>query len=465
MSRENQENPWAGLWRGLQDFTRWHVDLDRRFQAWFAEHGPAIRRFLEGVNEFANELPVVLALSATLFHRGGWSEVPLRHMDLSEFTGLVERLLKKHEVSEEELRQELDEAIGEHFRRDDHAALSGMVGSWREHFGGRHHIFEDALWAHRQGRYTLSMPALAAQVEGVVRDLTLEYGEGRGWIRHFNKAFGLDYNPGSPPKAPSVEEVAAEFRTLPFYERHDRMEELSTHLTLLRINELYDRGEFTDEQFASSVRRHPILHGVYKNFGELQSLRLFFVLGLLHEAVKDYKERVWLVPAGPKHLPALRQWQAEDPELERRLSSFYADGQGWVKELVESEGEHEERHGWIVCHAGQTVGLADLDVEPDTELGYLSVYVCRDLRNVGVGTAAVRRVLREAQDAGLAGVIAHTQADNEPALECLKKAGFSQRDEHTPPDRWHGRDRKLILRFAATDNRRSEMEEAQNGYE
>ena len=447
MSRENQENPWAGLWRGLQDFTRWYADLDRRFQAWFAEHGPAIRRFLEGVYEFANELPVALALSAALFHRGGWSEIPLRHMDLSEFTGLVERLLNKREASEEELRQELDEAIGEYFRRDDHAALSKMVDSWREHFGGRHHIFEDALWAHRQGRYTLSMPALAAQVEGVVRDLTLEYGEGRGWIRQFNNAFGLDYNPGSPPKAPSVEEVVAEFRALPFYERHDRMEEFSTRLTLLRINELYDRGEFTDEQFASSVRRHPILHGVYKNFGELQSLRLFFILGLLHEAVGDYQERVWLVPVADSHLAILRRWHAEDPELTRRLSDFYTNRRGWVAEV----SAQEQRLGWIVHRGGEPVGLADLDVDSDERLGHLALYVAPPHRRRGVATQAIRRVAREARQRGLLGLVAAVEADNEAARRLLDSFPFSC--VGTPSDsrrvaEEHGGTLRYVLRLA-----------------
>ena len=238
----------------------------------------------------------------------------------------------------------------------------------------------------------------------------------------------------SPAPPPTVEEIVAEFRALTPSIRFERAEELKTHLALRSINELYENGEFSDPEFTSSVRRHPILHGVFTNFGELESLRLFFILGLLHKMVSGYKERVWLAPARPTHLPSLRKWHADDPEFKRRLSSFYADGQGWVRELVEHD--HEGRYGWIVYRGGQPAGFADLDTEGDMGLGYLSMYVCQDLRNAGVGTAAVRRVLQEAQGARLPGVVAHTQADNEAAIRCLQKAGFSQLGEH-------GQDRNL----------------------
>lgn len=41
--------------------------------------------------------------------------------------------------------------------------------------------------------------------------------------------------------------------------------------------------------FFHGVRRHPITHGVFKNHGEIESLRLFCALDLLHEAVGEYK--------------------------------------------------------------------------------------------------------------------------------------------------------------------------------
>jgi hypothetical protein len=127
-------------------------------------------------------------------------------------------------------------------------------------------------------------------VEGILRDLTREYGRKREWILRFNAAFGYEYEPRNPPPPPSLEEVMSEFQALSETERYRRAEELRQHYTLQRINELYDDGEFTDPEFSSSVNRHAILHGVFHSFGELESLRLFFILDLLHQAIHDYRQ-------------------------------------------------------------------------------------------------------------------------------------------------------------------------------
>ena len=57
-----------------------------------------------------------------------------------------------------------------------------------------------------------------------------------------------------------------------------------------RIEELFDKKDFADPKSLSTVNRHVILHGVTRNFGELDSMRLFFLLDLLHEAIGFYRE-------------------------------------------------------------------------------------------------------------------------------------------------------------------------------
>lgn len=208
-------------------------------------------------------------------------------MELSEFSKLIERL---RDEPDEVVKRELDHVILEYFSKDAYAPLSELVTEWRMHFEDRYHIFEEALWAHKHGRYTLSISTLATQVEGILRDLMEEYGRKRAWIDRFNKAFGFDYDPSKPPSSPALEQVMSDFLKLPLDERYKKAEELRRNFTLLRINELYAHGVFSDDDFSSSVNRHAILHGVFKNFGELQSLRLFFVLSLLHSAIGEYKQ-------------------------------------------------------------------------------------------------------------------------------------------------------------------------------
>lgn len=286
----SEENSWNSFLEGLGYYGRKYIEFSRKAGEWYAKVEPTIRRAAEVGGQVIEIFPVILARSSLTFARGGWSEVPLADMDLSEFSELVTRLAGK---PDDEIKRELDRTIAEYFRQDDHARLSEMVAGWEEHFAEkRHRIFKDALWAHKQGRYTLSIPALAAQVEGIVRDLTGEYEGDRDWIRRFNEAFGLDYKPWDPPPPPDPEQVMTEFKALPIYERFQKVEELRTHFTLVRINELYDKGEFSDPDFTSLVKRHAILHGVFDNFGELESLRLFCILALLHHAVADYKKKV-----------------------------------------------------------------------------------------------------------------------------------------------------------------------------
>lgn len=286
----NQNSPWDSFLNSLGSYMRQYAEASRKASKAYTRIEPTIRRAVELATRAMEGVPYVLLRGSVTFGRGGWSEVPLGDMDLSESMALVDRLYDK---PDEEVRHELNRAIPEYFRRNDHAPLSQMVASWCEHFEGRHHIFEDTLWAHKQGRYTLSIPTLAAQVEGVLRDLTQEYGRGkRKWIIRFNEAFGFEYDTREPPHPPNVEEVISGFIALPIGERYKKVEEIKTRYTLFRINELYDNGEFSDPVFTSKVKRHAILHGVFSNFGELESLRLFFVLALLHDAVGAYREKL-----------------------------------------------------------------------------------------------------------------------------------------------------------------------------
>lgn len=312
----------------------WKATLDRLLDS--------LREVVEGAYWFGENLALVLVLSAITFPRGGWSEVPLRGMNLVEYTRLLERLWDK---PTEEIESELDKLIPEYFRRDDHAPLSEMVGSWYLYVEDRRQVFEDALWAHKQERYTLSIPALAAQVEGILRELAQKYGgPSNEWETRFYRLLG--YNRDQPPRAWTPEEVLPEFLDLPLAERIKRADDLRNHFTLVRINALYEEGNFTNPVFASSVNRHAILHGVFLNFGEVESLKLFFVLDLLHEAVGTYEE------LAQEMLGAVQRAVQDNPHLLRQRTKKVAkelvDGEYLQKEL----GEHLQKEENIPFLAG-----------------------------------------------------------------------------------------------------------------
>jgi len=259
-----------------------------------------VERFLEGFAAFSDALSWRLAVSTYVLGMAGWSEVPLGKMTERElYDALLEPFVERlWEISDEEveseldtvieeIKGELDTAIFEYFRRDKYARLSELVDGW-DRFDDRHQVFEDALWVHKQGRYTLSIPALAAQFEGIVRDEVNDYGESTSWRNTFLDTFG--HNREDPPLPSNLEDFLTEFGKSLIPERFSRVEEARKYFTLTRIQELFDRKDFKDPESSSTVNRHVILHGVFRTFEEFESLRLFFVLDLLHEAVGLYRE-------------------------------------------------------------------------------------------------------------------------------------------------------------------------------
>lgn len=277
------QNPLKDFMDEMNRLGEGYLEFHRRIASWTQRLTPAMKRFLEVARQVGDGFSVLIILQTTTFARGGWSEIPLREMTLSESTQLVERLWKK---TDEEVQKELDVVIPKYFRRDDYAPLSKLVSSWQRHFGDRYQVFEDALWAHKEERYTLSVPTLAAQVEGIIREFTGDYVHKTEWKTKFLGHFSYD---GKSPPRFSQEDLREVF-ALPLNERFERAEELRKHLTLARINELFEYKSFSDPDATSVVNRHVILHGVFEKYGEIESLKLFFVLDLLHEAIHMYKE-------------------------------------------------------------------------------------------------------------------------------------------------------------------------------
>jgi hypothetical protein len=263
-----------------------------------------VERFIEAARQVGEGISVFPVASATTLAQGGWSAAPMDKMDAVEAMELVRRLLGK---SDDDVKHELDVAIPAYFRKDEHAPLSDMVASWDLYFtdhrrsvsddtlwSHHHQVFKDALWAHRKGRYTLSINALAPQFEGVGRDLMREYGEKPSrWQDKLTDV--LSYDPDKPSKP---HEVLPDFMALPLQKRlekaEEKFEELNEHFTMLRMKEYFHEGNPSRAKAVWSVNRHSIAHGTFRNFVEVESLKLFFVLDLLHRAVGIYRDR-----AGP----------------------------------------------------------------------------------------------------------------------------------------------------------------------
>lgn len=95
------------------------------------------------------------------FQAAGWPIAP------SMPRSLIRRVVELHSQGKSAYASQ---TILGYYRRENHAHLVEVLENWRQYplFQPRMHILEDAFWAHRQGKYTLSVPVLITQIEGIM---------------------------------------------------------------------------------------------------------------------------------------------------------------------------------------------------------------------------------------------------------------------------------------------------------
>ena len=67
----------------------------------------------------------------------------------------------------------LKAAVLDTFHKDDHKLMKATIDDWweRPEFQCWEHVIDDAFWAHRNNKYTLSIPALIPVSEAIMRDV------------------------------------------------------------------------------------------------------------------------------------------------------------------------------------------------------------------------------------------------------------------------------------------------------
>lgn len=264
------------------------LNATRPYAEWHQRMEPHVQRMAE-IARSIEEGPRLTLIRSFTFARGGWHDAPLFNVP-GGLKSLVDELVDK---PNEEVRARLDQVVPEIFRKDDHYVLEDMVARWDFYPGWRNQVFEDAVWAHKNEKYSLSVPALAPQIEGILRQETGEYRRGPYWIRKVNNVLGFEYDSRKPPAPPTEQQFEEALDALLSKELPDRYataRRVSLELALFRVNALYNHGAFDDPQFVNSANRHAILHGVSENLSELTSIKLFCAVQLVHEIAFAYRK-------------------------------------------------------------------------------------------------------------------------------------------------------------------------------
>ncbi len=189
------------------------------------------------------------------FNAAGWPIAP------SMPKSLIQKVVELHQAGKTRF---ISQTIIGYYRRNNWEHLTETVGSWAAHplFTNRLDIISDALDAHRQGKYTLSVPALLPQIEGILNDyirannLTAQLGKIQ---RVYEAAIG----------DPNIQGLTtwAIAETLLFCFQNN------TYVYSNFENEL--KKSLTDRK----VSRHTVLHGISTGYNRpIHSLKTFLLL-------------------------------------------------------------------------------------------------------------------------------------------------------------------------------------------
>jgi len=160
--------------------------------------------------------------------------------------------------------------------------LQRIVAGWSlSAFLERKAIFAEALWAHGQAKYFVSVPPLIAQAEGIVRTSLHVATKGAQQSYYFEK-------------------VRKEFaRKLKTVAKLTKKQKVSTHH--IRAVENYHNLAVVENVFASfnpasdpvpkTLNRHAIAHGISTDYGTLeQSTKTILFLDMLHALCAQVEE-------------------------------------------------------------------------------------------------------------------------------------------------------------------------------
>jgi len=161
----------------------------------------------------------------------------------------------------------ISNAVLGYYHRNNHEILIAMVEKWKNHplFLPRMHIINDALKAHCEGRYTLSVPALLPHIEGILNEYVIanNLSAKLGKVNEVCKAVIGEFNGETLSNQAIADTLLYQLQTNTYsftnFETEFRKSANNRHTT-----------------------RHTVLHGITTNYNKpIHSLRVFVLLDAL----------------------------------------------------------------------------------------------------------------------------------------------------------------------------------------
>jgi hypothetical protein len=156
----------VGAVKLVHDF---HSEMQRSVEEWMGQQQLSWARMAEMVSSAALSFEVYRNVEApeacAVLCQAGWLRMD-RHFSIVE----LRESLVLHKTQGEAA---MNDAILEYFSEDNYASLERMTKSWESvpYLRDRNRIIADALFAHRSGLYTLTIPTLMPFVDGLSAEI------------------------------------------------------------------------------------------------------------------------------------------------------------------------------------------------------------------------------------------------------------------------------------------------------
>jgi ribosomal protein S18 acetylase RimI-like enzyme len=142
----------------------------------------------------------------------------------------------------------------------------------------------------------------------------------------------------------------------------------------------------------------------------------------------------------------LRPLQGKDREqLEQLFHSMSQIQNGWTNLLnigkIDQKFEFPDYFINLVTeHNNNVVGFGEIQKDPQKKMGELNIHVHEDFQGVGLGTAIMIILLKEATEQQLHHIDLHVAAGNRRAIHLFRKFGFQEQPKKVETPRFGEKD-------------------------
>ena len=233
-----------------------------------AEFNRSLASFWDKIQQYHDQAEIASSEISGLMIQAGFWFSPSGSLKIIHS---IHELKDQGQATPENVRR----VVVEVYERDNFSNLKSMVESWSKnpYFANRMHVIRDALEAHMEGKYTLSVPALLPLVEGILTEIVgrrATRAEGiSGWAVNAIQSMYMDMFHES-----SKDALVAFVSGSSVYGNIDAAYFTPSTFPTWLANQGLDGQQI--------LQRHAILHGVQTDYNSKEnSLRAFLILDVL----------------------------------------------------------------------------------------------------------------------------------------------------------------------------------------